>query len=127
MTEKPSVDQQITFIYTPDLQQSAKFYEKVLGLDLVLDQGSCRIYGITSSAYLGICFKEGVEREPNGIIITLVSSDVDGWYKFLKEKGIEFEKPPEFNPKYKIYHCFLKDPNGYLIEIQSFEDPRWNP
>jgi hypothetical protein len=24
-----------------------------------------------------------------------------------------------------IYHCFLRDPNGYLIEIQRFLDPAW--
>jgi len=23
------------------------------------------------------------------------------------------------------FYCFLRDPNGYLIEIQRFEDPRW--
>jgi catechol 2,3-dioxygenase-like lactoylglutathione lyase family enzyme len=30
-------------------------------------------------------------------------------------------KPPAHNPRYGIYHCFLHDPNGYLVEIQSFQ------
>ena len=25
-----------------------------------------------------------------------------------------------------IYHCFLRDPNGYLIEIQRFLNPAWH-
>jgi len=25
----------------------------------------------------------------------------------------------------RIYHCFLRDPNGYLLEIQRFLDPAW--
>jgi hypothetical protein len=34
-------------------------------------------------------------------------------------------KPPTYNERYQIYHLFARDPNGYLIEIQRFEDPRW--
>ena len=60
-----------------------------------------------------------------GIILTLVSQEVDAWYDYLSQKGIAFETPPQFNPKFNIYHCFLRDPNGYLIEIQRFEDPAW--
>ncbi len=38
---------------------------------------------------------------------------------------VPFEKESAFNPDYKIYHCSLRDPNGYLVEIQRFEDERW--
>ena len=40
----------------------------------------------------------------------------------LQARGVQFDKPPELNPKYAIYHCFLRDPNGYLLEIQRFEE-----
>jgi catechol 2,3-dioxygenase-like lactoylglutathione lyase family enzyme len=59
------------------------------------------------------------------VIFTIVTQEVDAWYEFLSHKGVIFEKPPSYNPQYKIYHCFVRDPNGYLIEIQRFEDPRW--
>jgi hypothetical protein len=36
---------------------------------------------------------------------------------------IRFEKPPAANPRYNIYHCFLRDPNGYLLEIRRFLHP----
>jgi len=39
------------------------------------------------------------------------------------ERGVVFDSPPALNPKYNIYHCFLRDPNGYLLEIQRFEQP----
>ena len=55
MSELP-IDAQITFIYTSDLESSARFYEAVLGLPLAVDQGSCRIYRVLDGrAYLGIC------------------------------------------------------------------------
>ncbi|MEQ8677886.1 MAG: VOC family protein [Aggregatilineales bacterium] len=122
----PTINQQITFLYTTDLDRSATFYEDVLGLSLWLDQGTCRIYHTTSNAYIGICqtgdsSKGKVQAgEQTNIIFTIVTEEVDAWYDYLMGKGVQFEKPPETNPTYNIYHCFLRDPNGYLIEIQHF-------
>ena len=120
-----SLEQQITFLYTPDLASTSHFYEEIMGLDLALDQGTCRIYHTAPYAYLGVCERADAVIDPGNIIFTLVTPDVDEWYLMLKEKGVQFEKPPDLNPRYQIYHCFLRDPNGYLIEIQRFEDPRW--
>ena len=58
----PCIDQQITFLYTRDLEVTAHFYQVVLGLSLVLDQGTCRIYQVTSDAYLGICARDDAQR-----------------------------------------------------------------
>ena len=44
-------DQQVTFLYTADLQATLDFYENTLGLPLVLDQGGCRIYGVAANAF----------------------------------------------------------------------------
>ncbi len=118
-------EQQVTFLYTADLARSAAFYEDKLGLPLVLDQGACRIYRVQGDAYLGFCTRQDAARPTEGVIITLVSSDVDGWYEYLRSQGVSFEKPPALNPKFNIYHCFLRDPNGYLLEIQSFLDASW--
>jgi len=122
----PPVDQQVTFLYTRDLEATARFYEEVLGLSLALDQGSCRIYRVAGGAFLGFCQREEVPERPQGIILTLVTGEVDLWYETLRERGVTFEKPPARNPRYNIYHCFLRDPNGYLIEIQTFLDPSWS-
>jgi catechol 2,3-dioxygenase-like lactoylglutathione lyase family enzyme len=123
---RPSINQQITFLHTRDLSATARFYEDVLGLDLIVDQGDCRIYRASSDGYLGFCQRQAAPEEPLGVILTLVTLEVDAWYRFLLERGVSFEKPPTLNPKYEIYHCFLRDPNGYLIEIQTFNDSAWN-
>jgi len=119
------IDQQITFLYTRDLESTTRFYEHVVGLDLVLDQGDCRIYRTAQDAYIGFCRRETTAK-PAGVILTLVSQQVDEWYAELHAKGVSFEHPPRLNEEYQIYHCFLRDPNGYLIEIQRFEDPGWS-
>ena len=125
MNKQPQIHQQITFLYAIDLLETAAFYEDIMGFELVLDQKTCRIYRILSDAFLGICKRSNIEIDPGKVIFTIVTPEVDAWYEFLSDKGVNFEKPPLFNPQYKIYHCFIRDPNGYLIEIQRFEDPRW--
>jgi len=117
-------DSQITFCYTKDLETTADFYENVMGLPLVLDQGQCRIYATGTGAFLGFCRRIDA-GPPEGVILTLVTQDVDGWYRRLRNRGVTFQAPPAHNEEYRIYHCFLTDPNGYKIELQRFEDPRW--
>lgn len=122
---RPTIDQQVTFLYTRNLALTAQFYEETMELPLALDQGSCRIYRVGAGGYLGFCQREEAPAQPQGIILTIVTLEVDQWHQYLRAQGIEFEKPPAFNPDYNIYHCFLRDPNGYLIEIQQFLDPAW--
>ena len=122
---RPTIDRQITFLYTRDLATTARFYEQILGLPLVLDQGSCRIYRVSGDGYLGFCRREAALEQPTGIILTIVTDEVDEWYRYLKAQNVDFKKLPTYNPDYNIYHCFPRDPNGYLIEIQRFLDPTW--
>ncbi|PJF31351.1 MAG: glyoxalase [Phototrophicales bacterium] len=122
----PPIDSQITFIYTPNLAISADFYERIMGLPLWLDQTTCRIYRLSTNAFLGVCQISASSKgqfiaPPANLIITIVTQQVDEWYHTLSARGVVFDTPPSYNPQYRIYHCFLKDPNGYLIEIQRFE------
>lgn len=124
MAQHIKLDSQITFLSTIDLDKTTRFYQETLGLTLTLDQGGCRIFRVAENAYVGFCQKD--EMPPTqGIIITLVTPEVDHYCDLLKEKGVVLEREPVFNADYNIYHCFLRDPNGYLVEIQRFEDPDW--
>lgn len=117
-----SFEQFVTFLRTADLEATTRFYAGTLGLPLVRDQGVCRIFRLAPSAYLGFCTHLEA-APPDGVILTLVAEDVDGWYERLRAQGVEFVKPPAHTPRYQIYHCFFKDPNGYLLEIQRFDEP----
>ena len=120
-----SFDSIITFLPTRDLAQTARFYEDVLKLELALDQTRCRIYRVTQDGFLGFCLKDEIKPQ-EGVILTLVTEEVDHWQALLTEHSVPIETPPVFNPEFQIYQMFLRDPNDYLIEIQRFEDPRWN-
>ncbi len=116
----PGFDSQITFVYAEDLARSAAFYGEVLGLELARDQGACRIYRVRPDAYLGVCNHR--TPDPGGVIITLVSDDVDGWADRLRAADIEVDGP-HANDRFELYHCFVHDPDGHLVEIQRFDQP----
>jgi catechol 2,3-dioxygenase-like lactoylglutathione lyase family enzyme len=122
------VGQQITFLDTPDLARTADFYERILGLRLARDQGTCRIYHVCDGAYLGFCRRDRASavapREAAAVVVlTLITDQVDEWCARLAAEGVEIVKEPADNPPYRIYNAFARDPNGYLIEIQRFWEP----
>lgn len=117
--------QQVTFVLTGDLAASHRFYADQLGLPMVLDQGSCRIYQVAPNAFVGVCDHRGAPADPGAVILTLVSDDVDGWAERLRADGVALEGAPTVNPRFSIRHFFLRDPAGYLVEIQQFLDPAW--
>jgi len=113
------IDQFITFVYSSDLERSHAFYADTLGLELERDQGVCRIYRVTSSSAVGVCTHR--EPQPAGTILTIVTDDVDGWHAQLLQRGASIESPPAHNDRFGIYHFFVRDPDGNLVEIQRFD------
>ena len=122
---RPKIEQQITFLATSDLRANAVFYEDIMALPLVLDQGTCRIYRTGRDAFLGFCTHLELGSQSTSVILTLVSQEVDAWYTYLQDKGASLEKHPVLNSRYNIYHFFVRDPDGYLVEVQQFLDPSW--
>ena len=120
-----AIQSTITFLKSRDLEATSAFYTQVMGFKQVLDQGSCRIFAIHADSYLGFCQTEASTGSPE-VILTLVLEDVDGACQALEKAGAIIEVRPRLNPRYQIYQCFLRDPNGYLIEIQRFLDPGWS-
>jgi catechol 2,3-dioxygenase-like lactoylglutathione lyase family enzyme len=117
-------DAQITFLPSSDLERSRTFYEGVLGLELVVDQGTCHIFRVAEGAFLGTCQWETVEVT-EGVIFTFVTDDVDGWCSRVVGAGGRIESGPEHSAQYGIYHAFLRDSDGHRLEIQRFDDPEW--
>jgi predicted enzyme related to lactoylglutathione lyase len=123
---KPPIDQGITWVYTEDLDGTCRFYGETIGLAQVHDQGLCRIFRISPTAFLGVCKRRpGRFVEPKGVVITFVTPDVDGWHRRLVAAGVAPEGAPERSDQFGVYCFFARDPNGYLLEFQMFLDPNW--
>ncbi len=118
------VDAHITFLRVANLDRSHRFYADGLELPLVLDQGGCRIYRLTDEAYIGMCLRD--DPGSSGVVVTIVSDDVDGWYERFSAAGADVDGPPRDNADYRIYHFFATDPDGHLLEVQRFWDDDWS-
>ena len=118
-----NIARQITWVYTENLERTSKFYEEVLKFEMVRDEGTARIFQVTSTAQIGVCTAFGDRVvEPKGGMITLVTNEVDEWYSKLISEGVVINNPPHTLEKFNIYTFFFEDPNGYVIEIQQFLD-----
>ena len=117
-----TIDAQISWVYTGDLDATADFYGRILGLECSRDEGGARLYRTAEGAFIGLCraFEDRVV-EPKGGMISIVTDDVDGWYRRLHAYGLAIDEPPRRLSRFGIYSFFVRDPNGYVIEFQQFE------
>lgn len=121
----PNQEALIAFLPTRDLEAADRFWRTVVGLELALDQGSCRIYRVAAGGFLGFC-ATGEPPEPSGrVVLTLVTRDVEGWHRRLTQAGVPTDGEPRLNAVYRILHFYAESPDGYRLEVQRFEDPRW--
>ncbi len=115
------INKQIIFLPTNDLQTTTHFYKNLFNFELFLDQGDCVIFKTCDNSYLGFC-ERPVKIIEGKIILTFIVENVDLVYEELLSKVEVKISPPTINKKYRIYHFFINDPNGYLIEFQKFLD-----
>jgi len=107
------LNSQITFLYYKDLNEAKDFFENILNLKVVDDQGDAIIYRITKGAFIGIV------DEKKGLI-TLVTDDVMGWHEYLLSHGVKMETPVQKPENFPVECFFFKGPGGYEFEVQKF-------
>lgn len=112
----------ITFIYCRDLPRAMRFYEEILGLPLVIDQGWSKIYRLCPGAHVGLVDEtRGMHRwapvKPVQLCIRVPS--VDDWYAWAQANALENLSKLFQNDALGIRAFVFTDPEGYQIEIQS--------
>ena len=115
---------QISWVYTETLAPCVAFYRDALGLKVVLDAGQAMIFATAEGARIGVCetFADRVVEPSGGMITLLVDgvAAVDAWYARLETAGVDLQGAPQNMDRFGIYSFFVRDPNGYLIEVQCF-------
>ena len=123
--KRPSIDQQVTFIYTRDLSKSAHFYETVLGLKITHriqtpDFDEVVLAGengnrIQLARHLA---QKGPIDHGNGFWkLYLQTDDCEELYKRCMDAGAESVTEPTQLEEWPVIAAFVKDPDGYLVEI----------
>ena len=122
------------FLTVADIDRSARFYEKVFGGRILSKGDSNGAPGYIQIANIWLLVNVGGGPTPDKPTVTLsvpdpnhINSfmnirvaDIQACYKLWKSRGAEFITEPI--PKYGEIRCYIRDPDGYIIEVgQSTE------
>jgi catechol 2,3-dioxygenase-like lactoylglutathione lyase family enzyme len=126
------------FIVSDDVERSRRFYTDVLGGTLAFSGDVT--YVALANSYIIINVGGGptddkpevtleTPSDPNRVssFLNLRVSDIHARYAEWTARGAEFLTPPKQHA-YEI-RCYIRDPDGYLIEVGQTTDPDgdWSP
>jgi predicted enzyme related to lactoylglutathione lyase len=117
------------FLTVADCERSARFYETVFG-GKILSMGNAigaPVYIQIANAWLILYFGGG--PTPDKPTVTLATpdpekinsfinfrvADIHACYDLWRSRGAEFLTPPL--DKYGETRCYIRDPDGYIIEV----------
>ena len=121
------------FLTVADIDRSLNYYEKVFGAR-ILSRGDGNAPGYLQLANIWMIMNVGGGPTPDKPTVTLsvpdpnhINSfmnfrvaDIQACYELWKSRGAEFITEPI--PKYGETRCYIRDPDGYIIEVGQSTD-----
>ena len=120
------------FIVSDDVERSRRFYTEVLGGTVVFSRGVT--YVALANSFIIINVGGGptddkptvtleTPRDPDRVssFLNIRVEDIHAKYEEWRARGAEFLTPPKQH-QYEI-RCYIRDPDGYLIEVGQTTDP----
>ena len=121
------------FLTVADIERSARFYETVFGAR-ILSLGDGNAPGYLQLANTWMIMNVGGGPTPDKPTVTLSVPDpnkinsfmnirvanIQACYELWKSRGAEFITEPI--PKYVEIRCYIRDPDGYIIEVGQSTD-----
>jgi catechol 2,3-dioxygenase-like lactoylglutathione lyase family enzyme len=123
----PQVSAQVTFIYHKDMAAAEHFYGDVLGLPKTYDQGWVKMFRVTEHSIIGVVDgTRGYHKAPAAtpsVMLSVETTDLEGWYKRLKDRGATFLKELDLErPGNGLVNSILvTDPAGYTVEFYRWK------
>ncbi|MER8867168.1 VOC family protein [Mesorhizobium sp. M0751] len=105
-------------IDTQDIAAAKPFYQDVLGLDVLMDQGWITTYGSQETMTVQVSFMaQGGSGTPVPDL-SIEVDDVDAALEAMKAAGFVIEYGPADEP-WGVRRFFVRDPFGRLVNILS--------
>lgn len=111
------------FLYYRDLDRATAFYRDTLGLEVVADYDMARIFRVAEESYLILVdATKGMHSadEPKSVALALLTDQLDEWAAYLASKGLTPSRPFAKRPGSAHDGFVIKDPEGYLLEFEWF-------
>jgi catechol 2,3-dioxygenase-like lactoylglutathione lyase family enzyme len=116
------------FLTVANIERSARYYEKVFGAR-ILSLGDGNAPGYLQLANIWMILNVGGGPTPDKPTVTLsvpdpnhINSfmnfrvaDIHACYELWRSRGAKFITEPK--PKYGETRCYIRDPDGYIIEV----------
>lgn len=114
------------FLTVRDVARSRGFYADVLGGEVVLEENPCIVKLANSWIIMNpgggptpdkpdVSLEPPTERETVSAFMNIRVADIQATYEEWRGKGAEFLTEP-IDRKAEL-RCYMRDPDGYLIEI----------
>ncbi|MDG4885649.1 VOC family protein [Mesorhizobium sp. WSM4884] len=105
-------------VETPDVAAAKRFYEDVLGLDVLMDQGWIVTYGSGETMRVQMSFmSQGGSGTPVPDL-SIEVDDVDDALDLMRKAGFIIEYGPADEP-WGVRRFYVRDPFGRLVNILS--------
>jgi catechol 2,3-dioxygenase-like lactoylglutathione lyase family enzyme len=113
----------VVWFYYKDMEGIQRFYEDVLGLDLIVDQGWAKIYPIGPTGYFGLVDEQlGMHNftEDKAVTLSMFTANLDAWYDYLSNNDRIEMRSPEIEEEVPYRAFVAYDPEGYFLEWDVF-------
>ena len=106
----------IVFLRTENLEKITDFYINVIGMKKWLEQPGVMILQ-HDNFLLGFHEQSAIDKDSLITFFYKTKEEVHHMYATL---GVSSIKAPSDNEKYRTFNFFAKDPEGRIIEFQTF-------
>jgi len=113
------------FYYYEDVEEAWAFYTRTLGFPTVADYGFAKILRVGPTSYLTLVDEtQGMHSstEPKSVTLAVVTDEVEGWWEYLSEVGVEMRAPLDTEEGRPHDGFVAIDPEGYFLEFERFND-----
>lgn len=115
----------VTWLYYRDLVSMVRFYDEVMGLKQVVDQGWAFVYAASRTGYIGLVDeRRGMHRwsERKAVNVGFILDDLDGWFAHVRTRDrFVLRSTAVTDDEAGRYRAFVGyDPEGYFMEFDLF-------
>jgi catechol 2,3-dioxygenase-like lactoylglutathione lyase family enzyme len=109
--------------YYRDLAAATRFYQNLLGFDLVEDYGVAKLFQVASTSFI-MLIDASIGRhsadEPKTVTTALITDELEGWWDYLQAQGVPISHPLNYKPGQPHDGFVAVDPEGYYLEFERF-------
>jgi hypothetical protein len=119
----------VLWLYYRDLPTMERFWEELLGVDMIVDQGWAKLYQASPTGFVGLVDGErGLHSatEEKSVTVSFFTRDVGAWQARTRRLGLP-ERDPELGSEGGRVDTWVAfDPEGYFLEWDTFLDQEAN-